>query len=486
MQSSLTHHTSTRKSIDVTVPAAEVNEEFGKVLAKIAPKVKVPGFRPGKAPKDVLMKRYEREIQSEVAENLVTRHFMAAAAQAGATPISRPALEKIDLKEGAEGVFRAQFDVAPEVALPEYKGLAVTKQKRAIDEEAIAEHLESLRQQHAKFIPVEETPAAFGHYATLDIKVKPQGMKPVSYTDQVIQLAEGRPFDAEILGMKTDETKKFSIAIPAEDTNRAMAGKSVAYEATLKDLRAREIPELGDDFAKDLGSHESLEDLKTFVKKDLEEAAERDALARLHSTLLDTLLDAAPFEVPSSMVSLQLDDYCQEFAEMAARQGVDPKNINWAGYRQSRMQDAERAVRSGYLLQAIGNAEDLQVSDEEIDTEIRAIMEEHKVPQPFEAFKASLEKRGSTTEIKGRVRTDKIFQMMVAAATVTEELLDKDGFAALVELERRREAGIPAARFDAGGLEGGELEHQEGGSPDSVSPAETGHVHGPDCGHDHK
>jgi trigger factor len=311
-------------------------------------------------------------------------------------------------------------------------------------------------------------------------------MKPVNYSDQVIQLADARPFDAEIVGMKVDETKKFSITIPAEDPNRAMAGKTVGYEATLKDLRAREVPELSDEFAKDLGAHESLADLKTFAAKELEEAAERDAVARLHSTLLDALLDAAPFEVPSSMVSLQLDDYCQEFAEMAARQGVDPKNINWAGYRQSRMPDAERAVRSGYLLQAVGNAEDIQVTDEEIDAEIRAIMEEHKVPQPFEAFKASLEKRGSTTEIKGRVRTDKIFQMIVAAATVTEELLDKAAFAELVELERRREAGMPAARFDAGGLEGGELEHQEGGSPSSVQSSEPEHVHGPDCDHDHK
>jgi len=483
MPASLTHHTSTRKSIEVTVPATEVTEEFTKVLAKIAPKVKVPGFRPGKAPKDVLMKRYEREILSEVAETLVTRHFMTAAAEAGAQPISKPALEKIDFREGTEGTFQAQFDVAPLVALPAYKGLVLAKKKRAIDDDAVAEHLEAMRQQNAKFIPVEDTAAALGHYATLDIKVKPQGLKPVNYTDQVIQLAGERPFDAEIVGMRTDETKKFSITIPAEDANKAMAGKSVAYEATLKDLRSREIPELGDDFAKDLGSHESLEDLKTFVRKDLEEASERDALARLHSAALDALLDAAPFEVPSSMVSLQLDDYCQEFAEMAARQGVDAKNINWSGYRQSRIKDAERAVRSGYLLQTIGNTEDIQVSDEEIDNEIRAIMEEHKIPQSFEAFKASLEKRNTTNEIKGRVRTDKIFEMIVAAAVVTEELLDKAAFEAQVELERRREAGIPTARFDAGGLEGGELEDQEGGSPDAIKAAE--HVHGPDCDHDH-
>ena len=173
------------------------------------------------------------------------------------------------------------------------------------------------------------------------------------------------------------------------------------------------------------------------------------------------------------MVALQLDDYCNEFAHHVARQGVDPKKINWGAYRQSRMNEAERAVRSGYLLQTIGNAEDIQVSDEEIDTEIRRLMEEHKVQQAFEPFKADLEKRGATTELKGRIRTEKIFEKLLATATVSEELLDKEAFLALAELERKREAGLPVARFDAGGMEGGELENQEGGDPDAVKAAEA-------------
>jgi trigger factor len=484
MQSSLTHHTATRKSLEVTVPASEVNAEYGKVIAKLTPKVKIPGFRPGKAPKAVLLSRYEREIQSEVAEALVQKHFMEAATAAGTQPISRPALDKVELKEGADGKFNALFDVAPEVIPPNYKGIAVTKRKRIIDDAAVAEQLESMRQEAAKFIPVEDGPAELGHYATLDIKVKPQGLKAMDYKDQVVELAEGRPFDAEILGMRVDESRKFSITIPEGDANKAMAGKPVAYEATMKDLRVREIPELNDDFAKDMGPHTGLDDLKAFVRKNLEEAAEDDAVSRAHQTILEGFLDAATFEVPASMVALQLNDYCQEFAEMVARQGIDPKKVNWDAYRQSRTRDAERAVRSGYLLQTIGNTEDIQVSDEEVDAEIRSFMEERKVQQPFEAFKKRLEEGGATNEIKGRVRTDKIFNHILSLATVTEELLDKEAFAALQEQERRREAGIPAARFDAGGVEGGELEDQDGGAPDAVVAAE-GHVHGPDCDHDH-
>jgi len=472
MQVNLTHHSATRKSLELVVPTAEVNAEFSKVLAKIAPKVRVPGFRPGKAPKDVMLGRYQREIYGEVIENLVQRHFWGAAAEAGTQPISQPSVEKADLKEGSEGILRIHYDVAPEVVLADYKGVKLTKKKRIIDEAAIDEHLEGLRQQAAKFTPVEE-PAAEGHYATFDVKVKPQGMKAQAFKDQVVQIVAARPFDKELIGLKTDDAKSFTITVPAEDANKAMAGKSVAYELKLKDLRKREIPELGDEFAKDMGDYNDMKALRESVKKELEEAADRDAQARLQTSLLDTLLDAAAFEVPASMVALQLDDYCNEFAHHIARQGVDPKKVNWGSYRQSRMTEAERAVRSGYLLQAIGNTEDIQVSDEEIDVEIRRLMEEHQVQQPFEPFKADLERRGATTELKGRVRTEKIFEKLLATAVVTEELLDKDAFLALTELERKREAGLPVARFDAGGMEGGDLEDQEGGDPDAVKPAEA-------------
>jgi len=483
MSATLHHQSPTRKAVEVTVPAAEVSATFNEVVAKIAPKVRIPGFRPGKAPRPVLMQRYAREIQSDVAQQLVEKHFWKAAQEAGALPISHPSLEKLDLKEGADAVFRAQFDVAPEVVLPDYKTMALTKKKRAIDEATVAEHLEGLRQRATKLLPIEDGAVADGLVVTCDIRVKPQGLKAQTYQDQVLKIDGTRPFDAQLLGMKIDEKKAFNLTHPADDTNQVLAGKTLAYEVQVKDIRRQEVPVLGDDFAKDMGAFENLEALKAAVQKDLEEAADRDAVARLHATMLDTLLDAAPFEVPRSMVALQLDDYCQEFAQHVARQGMDPKKVNWQAYRQYRMNDAERAVRSGYLLQAIGNTEAIEVPEADIDTEIRNFMAENQVQQPFEAFKAELERRGNTTEIKGRLRTDRIFTHLLATANVTEELLDKAAFEALVELERKREAGIPVNRFDAGGLEGGDLEGQEGGEPAAVAPA--GHVHGPDCDHDH-
>ncbi len=484
MPATLHHQSPTRKAVEVTVPASEVSAAFNEVVAKIAPKVRIPGFRPGKAPRPVLMQKYAREIQSDVAQQLVEKHFMKAAQETGAMPISHPSLEKLDLKEGTDAVFRAQFDVAPEVPVPDYKSMVLTKKKRAIDEATVLENLEGLRQRAVKHLPVENGTVATGLVATCDIRVKPQGLKAQTYHDQALEIDGTRPFDAELLGLKIDEKKSFSLTHPLNDTNTVLAGKTLAYEVQVKDLRRKEVPVLSDDFAKDMGAFENLEALKAAVAKDLEEAAERDALARLHTTMLDMLLDAAPFEVPRSMVGLQLDDYCQEFAQHVSRQGLDPKKVNWQAYRQYRLNDAERAVRSGYLLQTIGNVEAIEVPEADIDAELRTFMAENHIQQPFEAFKAEMERRGNATEIKGRLRTDRIFDRLLTTAQVTEELLDQAAFEALVELERKREAGIPVNRFDAGGLEGGDLEGQEGGEP--VAVASTDHVHGPDCDHDHE
>lgn len=477
MNATLTQHSPTRMSLELRVPAKEVTATFDEVVSSFAPKVRIPGFRPGKAPRTVLVQKFAREVHQDVAERLVRGHFWNEAEQAGVVPISNPALQKIDLRDGADATMSLLFDVAPSVTLPDYKSLSVAKKKRKIEAADADEQLEGLRQRAVKFLPVDG-PAAEGHFVTCDIKGKIPGRKPETYRGQVIELDTKRPFDAALAGIKADETREFDLE--HGDEAPALKGRRVHYTVTATDVRRREVPELGDELAKDLGEAD-LKALKAKVLSDLEEAAERDAEARMHANILDMLLDAAPFEVPRSLVVMQLDDYCNEFARAAAQQGLDPKRVNWNAYRNHRLNDAERAVRSGYLLQAIGNAEDIQVSDEEIDADIRAFMDENKVQAPFEAFKADLEKRGSTTEIKGRLRTDKIFKHLMGFATVKEELLDKAAFMDLLELERKREAGEPVARFDGGGLEGGELEHQEGGEPVAMAD----HVHGPDCDHDH-
>jgi trigger factor len=471
MQFTLSHTSATRKVAEMVFPPQMLEPAFVDVIAKIGPKVKLPGFRPGKAPRDILVAKYEREIGKEVADKLIEEYFWNAVSEAGLHPISRPAIDSVNLIEGSEGTIKVLFDIAPQVDLPTYKGIALVKKKLRIDDAAVDRRLETMRERSAKLISVEGS-AENGHFVVLEMKLKPQGMKPRSYQGQEVELKAGRPFDDEIIGMKVGETKKFAIQAPENDPNRAIAGKHIFYEATVTEIEDVVYPEINDEFAKDMGEFENIQSLKAKIRKDLEEESESEAIARLQSDLLDILLDASTFEVPGSMVNLQLDDYCREFLEAMSIRGINHRQINWRAYRQRRLVDAERAVRSGYLLQALGNAEDIQVSDEEIDQEIRDWMEEAKSTESFDSVKASLEKRGATTEIRGRVRTSKIFDLLLESATITEESLDREAYDNLLEVERRREEGIAQARFDAGGLEGGVFVEQEGGAPEAIVPAE--------------
>jgi trigger factor len=471
MQVTLSHNSATRKSIEIVFSQQTMETAFAAAIAKIAPKVKLPGFRPGKTPRSVLLSKYQREIASEVSEKLIEDNFWEAVSSIGLQPISRPAIEKADLVEGAEGKIKVQFDIAPHVNLPDYKSATLVKKKLRIDDAAVDRKLESMRKESAKLVSIEGA-AAPGHFVVFNMKTKPQGMKTKFFEEQEIELVEGRLFDNEIIGMKIGETKKFSLTVPENDTNRSLAGKQIFYEVTVNELEDTVYPEINDEFAKDFGDYENLQALKDQIFKDLEEDSENEAIGRLQSDLLDKLLDAATFEIPSSMLYLQLDDYCREFMDVLDNRGISHKRINWRAYRQRRLVDAERAVRSGYLLQALGNAENIQVSDEEIDQEIKNWIEESKFTESFHDIKAPLNKRGATTEVKGRVRTTKIFDMLLKAATVTEEILDKAAYDNLLEVERRREEGIAQVRFDAGGLEGGDFEEQDSGGPEAIVPAE--------------
>lgn len=438
MQSNITHHTTTRKSLEIIIPASEVNIEYERIISDVRLKAKIPGFRKGKASKEVLLSRYEKEIKSEIAEILIKKNFIQATQQANLNPICNPILKNMELEENKDGKFDLMFDIAPNVNVTNYKGLSLTKKIRLVDHIDVDEKLEAMRQEAAKFISINSGIAEINQYVTLDIKVKPEGVKSKHYKDQVIQLAADRPFDAEILGMQINEIKNFSLKIPENDTNKFMAGKNIVYTVTVKDIRVREIPELNDDFARNMGEYKNIDDLKSFIYKNLEELYEKDAVRRIQQEALNILVVSNEFEIPESMISLQLDDYCREFANLIKHQGIDPKNINWESYRQSRLEDAKRAIKSGYIIQSIGNNENIQIDNEDLDNEIKEILNEGHITTSFEDFKKKLTDNGNIKEIEGRARTYKVLNHILSFANILKETLEREAFLSMIEAERNQ------------------------------------------------
>lgn len=478
MQYTLNTQSSTRQSLDVTVPSAQVDETFARITNRLASTVKLPGFRKGKVPTQFIMERFSKEVHQEVAESLVRDFFWEASRKAGVTPISNPSIEKLELKQNKDATFVASFDVAPELTLPNYKNLSLTKKKRQVDDALIEEQLKELQGRAAKLKSVD-LPVAAKLLVTCDLKVTPfrvdgKPEKTRSFKEQVIQIDETRPLDAALVGLKVDEVKEFTLQHSDQDANTHFAGKTVKYHVVVKDVRERVLAEINDDFAKDAGAFENLQALKDRLKQDLEEASERDANGRLQADLLDLLLDKTTFDIPASMIAMQLDDYCREFSQQFAEQGMDPRRINWQAYREHRRKEAERSVKCGYLLKQLGDAEKIEVPESAVDADIEKFMKENRIQLTLKQVKNELENRGALGEIKGRLRTELIFKRLLELSTVQETLLDKKGYDALLESERKQDETSTLHPFDEG-------ESSEGTSTDPHAH----HDHGSHEGHSH-
>ena len=478
MQYTLNTQSSTRQSLDVTVPSMHVDETFARITSRLASTLKLPGFRKGKVPTQFIMERFSKEVHQEVAESLVRDFFWEASRKAGVTPNSNPYIEKLELNQNTDAKFVASFDVAPELKLPNYQSLSLTKRKRQVDDDLIEEQLKDLQARAAKLKSVD-TPVVAQLLVTCDLKVTPFRLdgkpeKTRSFKEQVIQIDETRPLDGALIGLKVDEVKEFTLQHSETDANANFAGKSVKYHVVVKDIRERVLAEINDDFAKDAGPFENLQALKDRLKKDLEEASERDAKGRLQADLLDLLLEKTTFDIPASMTAMQLDDYCREFSQQFAEQGMDPRRINWEAYREHRLKDAQRSIKCGYLLKQLGDAEKVEVPESAVDADIDKFMAENQIKQTLKQVKSELENRGALGEIKGRIRTEMIFKRLLELSTVQEILLDKKGYEALLESERTQDQASTLHPFDEG-------ESAEGTSTDPHAH----HDHGSHEGHSH-
>ncbi len=478
MQYTLNTQSSTRQSLDIIVPSIHVDEAFERITSRISSTVKVPGFRKGKVPTKYVMERFSKEVHQEVAESLIRDFFWEASRKAGVTPISTPSIEKLELKQNMDAKFLASFDVAPELKLPDYQGLSLIKKKRRVDSDLIEEQLKDLQVRSAKLKSVD-TPVASGLLVTCDLKVTPfrvdgKPEKTRSFKEQVIQIDEKRPLDAALIGSQVDAVKEFTLEHTEQDTNTSLAGKSVKYHVTIKDIRERVLAEINDDFAKDAGPFENLQSLKDRLAKDLEESSERDANGRLKADLLDLLLEKTNFEIPSTMTELQLDDYCREFSQQFSQQGMDPKRINWHAYREHRFKDAQRSVKCGYLLKQLGDTEKIEVSETAVDADIERFMAENQIKLTLSQVRGELERRGALSEIKGRLRTEMIFSRLFELSKIEEIFLDKKSFDELLEAERTQDQASSLDPFDEG-------EGADGRTADSHDH----HHHGTHEGHSH-
>ena len=349
MKTEFTDVSETQKTVTIEIDSAVVDAEIDRV-AQGFKKVKVPGFRPGKVPATIIKRRFRDQILHEVMHGLIPRAVDEALQERGIEPIDTPNVRDVALEEGQPLRFTAAIETIPAFDPGDLSTITGTRAHVAVTEDAIEQTLQQLRERAAKSEPVESRPATDGDTLIVDL-VRQDVSGPDRHEGVSIEIgSKANPpgFDAHLIGLAPGDDKTFSIHFPEDYTVAEMAGTDVTYSVTVKELRRRVLPELDDEFAKDLGEFDSLAALRDRVRTDMQSEAEENATRQLRGEVLKQLSERITFELPGSLVEREIDRRLEEFARQLMQQNVDPRQagIDWAQFREAQREPARAAVAS--------------------------------------------------------------------------------------------------------------------------------------------
>jgi trigger factor len=433
MKSEVKEVSPTKREIHIEIDPESLKTAYGIVSQKYANKANVPGFRKGLAPLDVIRLRYKDEIKSEVLQQVVPLKVSEAIQEHDLRPLLEPELhiEGIDNVKvnGSESLkVHAHVEVMPEIPTPEYKGIEVTRRIKPTDDDEIDDLIKHKLEQESALIPVEGRASEIGDTVIADLEGSfdddPDG-EPIRADDLEVKLGDEvieKAFTENLVGVRQDDEKEFTVAYPQEFSSAALAGKTVHYKAKIKSVGRMETPEANDDWAKSLDEDvSSLKDLRKKLRSDLETYSKADADARVRNEAVAKLISDNEFEVPNALIENQARNLLNNFARDLQQRGVDLNKVENSFVQMALQQmrtQAERDVRGALLLEKIGEAEKVDVTKEEVDEEIGKMAEYYRTTP--EEVRDSLSNQGGERTIENNLRTRKTIEALVSHAKVTD------------------------------------------------------------------
>ena len=421
------------REVEVDVPANEVSKAFRTVLKKYQKLARIPGFRPGKVPESVLRSRFLPSIREEVVEAVVPQHFREAITKTGVQPVSQPQVTDLQLEEGKPLHFKAVFEVAPEFSVEGYEAVKVDKPDTELTDAEFEAELDRIRDSHSRLETVtEDRPLADGDWALITFTGDLQNedapaAEGAESTPPTVQPIEGKDVSVEIggkdtvaafsdalRGAKPGQELKFEVTYPGDFGQKRLAGKTVAYNVEVRGIQKKVQPELNDQFAKELGSYESLEDFRKKLREHLAEDKKHRLLADTRNRLLDALVTKFQFPVPESMVQSQIDTRLERGLRALAAQGMrteDMRKLDFDRLREAQRESATGEVKGTLVLDRIADVEKIQVSDEELERELQVISLQTR--EPLENLRDRLTREGSLNRIREQLRREKTGNLLV-------------------------------------------------------------------------
>jgi trigger factor len=432
MKTELIDASPTRKEIKIEIEAERLREVYDSISDRYAKLANVPGFRRGNAPRSVVRTRFKDEIRGEVLREVVPQAIEEAITEHKLVVIGEPDVH-LDNADGLDKIgteplsVHVHVEVLPEVTLGQYRGLEATRSTRPVADADVERVIEGLREASASLQPVEDRASETGDTVTVNFHgtftATPED-EPINVEEvDVVLGGEGvqQEFTDNLTGVRADEVKTFTVNYPEDFSSKGLAGKEVAYTATVTSVRRKELPEMDDEWARSLGEDfDSLATLREKVREDLQKRAGVESDHRLRSALMQKLVEAHPFEVPETLVEHQTQQLLESVVRDMLGRGLDPRQqqFNWDGVREQLRDQAASDVRGSMLLEQIADLEQITVTDEKIAAEINQIAASAR--QTPEQVRAALTKQGGERSIADRLSNRKALDLIVENAQVSE------------------------------------------------------------------
>jgi trigger factor len=420
----------TKREIQVEIPADEVARETETLIQKYQKLARIPGFRTGHAPASIIKQRFSEGIKSDVVDALVPRFFRKEADKLGLTPVSQPQVTDLHVHDGEPLRFKASFEVMPTIRVEDYKELRADKPDTSVTDEEVEQSLKSLQEQRATYTTIEGSPLGDGDFAQVSLDGKPKdaegaaspaapgptGSNPVHMDDILVEIGgKGTmpEFTENLRGASAGDERTFDVHYPQDFSDQRLAGKTFTYTVQVKAVKQKSLPELNDQFAKDLGEFADLAEVRKRIREGMEADKKHTAEREAKDKLVAELVKRNDFEVPEALVEHQIDIRLDRGLRALAAQGMkteDMKKMDLNRLRAGQRDQAVQEVKAALLLEKIAEEEKLEVSDAEIDREVEALAEQSK--QTPEAIRSRLTRDGALDRIRNRIRNEKTLDFL--------------------------------------------------------------------------
>ena len=415
------------RSIEVEAPAAEVSKTFSKVTRRYAKLARIPGFRAGKVPESMIKSRFAREVREEVLEALVNEKFRTALTEQKITPISQPQVSELQLADGLPLRFKATFEVSPTINIDGYDTVTVARPDASVSEDEFQAELANVLDHHATVEPVEEDRALTdGDWAEIEFKGQIQDLaqtvgedgletktetQPITGEDVLIEVGGKNTlaaFNEALRGAKVGQELSFEASYPAEFGDGRLAGKTVAYDVTVKAIKRKTYPERDEEFAKQLGPYESWGDFETKLRERLAERKTEALSSEARDKMLDELIAKFTFPVPETFVQQQIDARLERGLRALAQQGMSSdamRQLDFGRLREAQRDQAINEVKVSLVLDQVAERENITVSDEDLERELMMLSIQSR--EPLDTLRKRLSEDGSLDRIREQMRREK-------------------------------------------------------------------------------